>query len=120
MKEEALKLFSQEMKTEFANERDKLIMKLLVEVTTEMKIKKDRFNSECTVVEWLTKEFTELSINDNQFKSFLSDHVKQFGQKMVNELQDRYDILFTSQIVASLNEKGLLRDDVAKLLLGGK
>lgn len=117
MKEEALKEFSKELKTEMAAERDKLIMKTLIEVTTEMQLKQDYNKNPISVVDWLTNEFKSLTLNDNLFKTFLSDHVKTFGTKMANELQDRYDILFTSQIVSSLNDKGLLREDVAKLLL---
>jgi hypothetical protein len=33
------------------------------------------------------------------------------------EFKDRYDLLFASQLVSKMNAVGLLKDDVAKLLI---
>lgn len=41
---------------------------------------------------------------------------KEFGA----EMKSRYDLLFASQIVSKMQENGLLKDDVAKLLLAPK
>jgi hypothetical protein len=43
----------------------------------------------------------------------ISDIAKKFGQ----ELKARYDVAFATQIVIKLNEQGMLKENVAKLLL---
>jgi len=43
--------------------------------------------------------------------------IKVISKKFGEELKQRYDLLFASQIVAKLNDNGLLKDDVAKLIL---
>jgi anaerobic ribonucleoside-triphosphate reductase len=43
----------------------------------------------------------------------LESLAKRFGE----ELKKRYDMLFASQIVSKLHENGMLKEDVAKLLL---
>jgi len=48
------------------------------------------------------------------------DAVKSEAIKIGQELSNRYDLLFASQLVAKMNEAGLLKEDVANLLLPKK
>lgn len=45
---------------------------------------------------------------------------KQFAEKFGQEIKDRYDLLFATQIVRKLDKEGLLKDNVAKLILENK
>lgn len=47
------------------------------------------------------------------FNKVIEDLAKSFS----SELKKRYDLLFASQIVAKLNENGMLKEDVAKMLV---
>lgn len=41
---------------------------------------------------------------------------RESATTQAKEAKDRYDLLFASQLVAKMNDSGLLRDDVARLL----
>jgi hypothetical protein len=43
--------------------------------------------------------------------------IKKLAQSFANEMKDRYDLMFASQLVAKMNENGMLKEDVGKLLL---
>jgi len=43
--------------------------------------------------------------------------VTNLAKKFANDMKNRYDLLFASQLVAKMNEAGMLKPDVAKLLL---
>ena len=42
---------------------------------------------------------------------------KEFANKFGQEIKDRYDLLFATQIVQKLDKEGLLKENVAKLIL---
>ena len=46
-----------------------------------------------------------------------NDHIKSLADKFAKELKERYDIVFATHIVAKVNELGMLKENVAKLLL---
>lgn len=48
------------------------------------------------------------------------ERIREIATKFGNELKQRYDILFASQLVSKLNTNGMLKEDVAKLLLDEK
>ena len=45
----------------------------------------------------------------------IQDMAKEFGK----ELRGRYDAVFATHIVMNMKEQGLLKDDVAQMLIGG-
>lgn len=47
----------------------------------------------------------------------VDDNIKKLAKACGDEIKSRYDLLFASQLVAKLHESGLLKEDVAKLLL---
>lgn len=67
----------------------------------------------------------QISVNDYIKYKFIqdagwsnnSDRLKKLADQFGKEIKDRYDLLFASQIVSKLNGEGLLKDDIAKLLL---
>lgn len=86
-------------------------MNLAIEqiISTE-KLKVD--GKEMTLAEYIKREFTERTGYRNP-----SDTIATLAKKFGDEMKGRYDLLFASQLVAKMNNNGLLKDEVAKLLL---
>ena len=89
----------------------------------EYKIKK--YNTEYSVKEYvenvidkkgdLAKESIENFISNENKKT--TERLEKQAQGIFNDIHKKYDLLFASQIVSKLGEKGMLKEDVAKLLL---
>lgn len=89
----------------------------------EYKIKK--YNTEYSVKEYvenvidkkgdLAKESIENLISNENKKT--TERLEKQAQVIFNDIHKKYDLLFASQIVSKLGEKGMLKEDVAKLLL---
>jgi hypothetical protein len=81
-------------------------------------IKNDKFKGEyssdglVTMEEIIKKRLSNTSGFQNP-----QEIIKKIADNFGSELKKRYDLLFASQIVASLSTNGLLKDDAVKLLL---
>lgn len=67
---------------------------------------------EITLEEFILRQFTKASGWGSQ-QQVIENLAKKFG----DEMKQRYDLLFASQVVAKMNKNGFLKEDVAKLLL---
>lgn len=77
-------------------------------------VKKRYSNNEVvSVQEWVKGEIERVSIDREFLQQFVTKTAANFGKEMKN----RYDLLFASQLVAKMNETGLLKENVANLLL---
>lgn len=45
------------------------------------------------------------------------ERIEKLAKKFADEMRNRYDLLFASQLVIKLNEQGLLKEDVARAIL---
>lgn len=70
-------------------------------------------NDTITINEWIPKELERLTLDRN----YLGDAVTKLAKETSDSIKKRYDLLFATQIVSKIAEQGLLKDDVAKLLL---
>jgi len=77
----------------------------------KIKSRYDR-SKEVTLAEYTKECFVQHS-GYNSFDS----NIKQLADGFAKEMKGRYDLLFASQLVAKMNENGLLKEDIAKLLL---
>ena len=76
----------------------------------------------------LVKRGVEVSIHDHITSLFQqasgwnspNDKIQKIAKEFGKELKDQYNVIFASKIVENIKEQGLLKDDVAKLLLGDK
>lgn len=48
------------------------------------------------------------------------EQIKKVAEACADSMKSRYDLTFASQLVVKMNQNGLLKKDVAKLLLGDK
>lgn len=79
--------------------------------TCKMQSKKER-GKEVTMEEYVKECFTDT----NSYNSF-DDTIKKIASAFAIEMKGRYDLFFASQLVAKMNDNGLLKEDIAKLLL---
>lgn len=105
-------LFMDKAIKEEINSQLEMRVKILMEAQLETGKVKGRYSGdqEMTIQEWVSKEIKTNSSN-------IHDYVLKTAKAQGEDLKRRYDLLFASQIVAKINEQGLLKDDVAKLLL---
>lgn len=65
----------------------------------------------------LFKDYVRECFNYNGGWTSFEENIKKLAQAFSAELKQRYDLLFASQIVVKMQEQGLLKEDVVKLLL---
>lgn len=87
-------------------------VKLLMDAYLETGKVKGAYSNdpEMTIPQWMAKKLAD---SRSDVQTYIERQAKAQGE----ELKKRYDLLFASQIVAKINEQGLLKEDVAKLLL---
>lgn len=116
---------------EFEKTKGENVTSIVSRIIASKKIKKQDNNSELvTIEEYVTEKMTKEYFSERQsaesvmrnlisnFESKFKSEVKATSDSIGKELRDRYDLLFASQIVTKLNENGMLKSDVARLLLG--
>lgn len=74
------------------------------------KIEKDYFSMGNTAEYLLKDKF-------NALQNSVEKNISASAELMSSEIKQRYDLLFASQLVAKMNQAGMLKDDVAKLLI---
>jgi len=125
---EELKLL---VNAEFTKVKEMNLNKIVEDIFANEKLKKNQNSTEMiSVKDYITEKikndyFSERNNAEAIFKNLISNFENKFNLELKNtsdalgkELKQRYDLLFASQIVTKLNEQGLLREDVAKILLG--
>jgi hypothetical protein len=79
------------------------------------KIKSLKSNEQITLKEFVREKFEQTS----GWNSW-DDKIKAVANSHSQDMKNRYDLLFASQLVAKMQEAGMLKEDVAKLLLEKK
>lgn len=92
---------------------DKIIDERLTELLANGIIIVDK--QEVAIVDHIKKVF-ENNIGWSSPRDQIAKLAAQFG----TQLKTQYDVLFANRIVVKLNEQGMLKDEVVKLLIGGK
>lgn len=59
----------------------------------------------------------EMFISSSRWNT-IPEQVKKIADNCADSMKARYDLTFASQLVVKMNQNGLLKKDVAKLLLG--
>lgn len=133
-----LQSFKNKIDAELEQEKDAEIQRIVTKIFSDKKIKTreaTKSNPEPEMVtlfeyiedklhkSYFSEDRTASSILDGklrdkevQFEKMVSLAAEQIGK----QLKDRYDLLFASQIVSNLNKNGMLKEDIAKILLNEK
>lgn len=125
MKDQVLKIVQEEI-IKISDTKIPIIAKEIISETffnSDYKVKK--YGDEFTVKEYvegiitkkdqLAKESVESYLDSLSKKNL--EEMKKTADVHFKSIKDKYDLLFASQIVTKLGEKGMLKEDVAKLLL---
>lgn len=118
LNKEMMSSFEKQVSRKIELDKELKIREKMDDLFTNQKMKKSGFNTELVSV----SEYIELELNKNFSTSREIDDrvqrlIKERSNELIDELKDRYDLLFASQIVSKMKENGFLKDDVAKLLL---
>lgn len=116
IKERVEKHVDAEAKRQIEESMYKLINSHITECIASEKVKNPYNSSEqITLTEWITGRFEK---SDNTAK--LNDVVSKVAKNYADEIKQRYDMLFASQLVSKMHENKMLKDDVANMLLDNK
>ena len=110
--------FNRAVVAEVEKQKDSFITSVLSELITTAKVKK-RYSSQemISISDWISEELERTQLSGDALKNYLNNQTKASSDKISKELKDRYDFLFASQIVSKLQENGMLKEGVEKLLL---
>jgi hypothetical protein len=128
VKHEVLKGVSDDTKTaissavkEMVNSDKKLLISEMVKNTFQnKKLKRGHGhsgNEEVTFEEYIQLEMERQHFNDSDFQRYSDRAIKKSSESLALEIKNRYDHQFASQLVVKMNEAGMLKSDVAKMLL---
>lgn len=98
------------VKAEIESRMYRFINLAIEQIIATEKIKTD--GKELSLTEYIKNEFTSRSGYRNP-----TDTISNLAKKFADEMKNRYDLLFASQLVAKMNNNGLLKEEVAKLLI---
>lgn len=112
MREQAKNLF----KGKISEKIDEVVAKQVERIIKEDKFKYNSYEDEKTLSEYIKDRYIAFTRNGVN----LDEITKKIANKAAEELKDRYDLLFASQMVSRLDQLGLLKEDAAKILLENK
>jgi hypothetical protein len=101
-------------------DKDLKIKECLDTLFKDKKTRKSRWdaNKLLSIEEYINENVdAEYFHNGNKFDVMVRDYLSKKTESIGKDLKDRYDLLFASQIVSNLNKNGMLKDDIAKILL---
>src|SRR5688572_932769 len=100
------------IKTEIQSEL-KVTVKLLIDEFVRTGKVKGRYSSDTlkTIPEWIADNITD-------DRRALTESIAKAADIKLQELQNRYDLLFATQLISKIKEQGFLKDDAARMLLG--
>ena len=98
-------------------EKDSHIEKCISETIATAKVKSIH-GDDLTIDEYIKADFNRMFSTETQIKRGLDSIAESSAKAMAGELKNRYDLMFASSLVSKMNELGMLKPDVAKLILG--
>lgn len=117
-KEDAMTSFENQIKRQIDLDKDIKIKETIDDLFKNKAVKKKYSNNEVVPFnDYIEDYFVSQSVNSNDFMNKVNNAIKTQAETIVKQLKDRYDLLFASQIVQKLNENGMLKEDIANLLL---
>lgn len=118
-KKEALPAFENQVKRKIDLDRDLKIKEQIDVLFEKPELKKNYYDNEkVSLTQYVENYFVGYTLKSREFDDRVEILIKKQSQEIAQQLKDRYDLLFASQIVTKLNEQGMLKEDIAKILLG--
>lgn len=120
VKEEGFSSLCTQVERKVNLDKDFKIKEILDRYFEENKTRKSRWDSSksLTIEEYINENLNaEYFHTGNQFDRRVTDFLTKNSNTIIDQLKERYDLLFASQIVSNLNKNGMLKEDIAKILL---
>jgi hypothetical protein len=109
--------FSAEIKSEIEKQKGDLISST-VKACFDAKLVKEKYGSEMVSIEKYVEQILDNDLRvSNIFQDTLRNITNEAAKVISKQLKDRYDLLFASSLVSKMNELGMLKPDVAQLIL---
>lgn len=103
---------------EIEKHKKSLIQDTLDDLFLSAKVKKKYSSGEMiSISDYIKDDLERTQFNSDSLKRTIDEQTKKSSALISEELKKRYDLLFASQIVSKLNEQGMLKEDIAKILL---
>lgn len=127
VKTQILKDWNEKIKAEFneavikevQSQKQQFITDTMTDLIVNAKVKKLYSSGEMvSIADWIKDELERTHLSQGSVKDYLDKQIKVTTDSISKALKERYDMLFASQIVSKLHENKMLKDDVARLLLG--
>ena len=117
--------FTEYVASEIEKSKNNVVDETLKELAVTAKVKKRYSSNEMiSIVDYIKEELERMHFSTDYVKRYIdnktkseSDRLKKMADSISKELKERYDLLFASQLVSKLNDNGMLKDNVAKLIL---
>lgn len=110
LNEDLVRMLTASIHDAFMPRAQALIEKILVDDAIPVPAG-DKSNSDQPLIYFVRKEFERTGWSNPQ------SSIEKVAKALSSEIKDRYDLMFASQLVAKLNDAGMLKPDVAKLIL---
>ena len=118
-KEDVMPSFESQVKRRIELDKELKIKLTVDELFKKPEFKKNYYDDKkVSLNEYIENYLTGFTLNSREFEYNIEKIIKKSAEDISKQLKDRYDILFASQIVTKLNEQGMLKEEVAKILLG--
>ena len=109
--------FSNEVKLIVSSQKESLITNELSELFESAMVKKGYNGEMISIKDYVQSEFEKTHLSERSLNDKLSQATRSSAETISKQLKDRYDLLFASTLVSKMNELGMLKENVAKLIL---
>ena len=118
-KEKITKEFNEQVKATIEQEKERLISNMLNELILSEKLHRSHGSKELvSIKDFAIENLKSWWLNESTTTRTFDKILQKESESIVEKLKERYDLMFASQIITKLNEAGMLKEDVAKLILG--
>ena len=116
-REKVKDIFGETLRQNISDEISEMVKKQVKECFNSKTVKSRYSNDFVTIPDYISKQLdNDLNVSrdfQNRLDKISSDSAKSITQ----QLKDRYDLIFASNLVSKMNELNMLKPDVAKLIL---
>lgn len=121
LNKDTLAEISREVRKEIDERKPILIDQAILTIFNENKIKKTDYSEELvTLADYINNTLKGYYLPNGKLDDLLKKEASNIGVATAEELKTRYDMLFAMQLVTNMKNQGMLKEDVASLLLPNK
>lgn len=117
VKKDMLAEFTTQVKEIIEAEKQEIISTQIKLMASEMQLK-TRGAEKISVVDHIRHELESVHLSPGRVTQYLDSQISKTTETIYKELKNRYDVSFASQIITKLNANKMLKDDVARNMLG--